>query len=495
MKLEKLLSAVEYTSAAEYDKNFEIDEICHDSRRTREGALFVCIKGAASDGHDYAYSAYSRGCRHFVAEHAVDLPDDAVIFTVDNTRTALADLAAEFFGHPADELFIIGLTGTKGKTTTALMIYNVLNACGLKCGYIGSNGIDFGGFHYETVNTTPESLSLQSYMRQMCLAGVKYLAMEVSSQALYMNRVRGISFDLCIYTNLSKDHIGGAEHPTFEHYMECKRKLFTDYGAKTVIYNADDGYAKAMISDVAPSTRLISYALCNGADYKADGIAKFRQADKLGVSFDFLNEGCIYKTKIGFPGSFSVYNALAAIATCRECGISKGKIAEVISGVQISGRFETVQALPYATFIIDYAHNEVSLTSALETLRSYEPKRLICLFGSVGGRTKGRRAELGRAAAELADFSVLTADNPDFEDPENVIRDIETQFSGKDNYIKIPDRKEAIRYAASIAREGDIFLFAGKGHENYQLVNGEKLPFSEKQILLEACEELMRQEV
>lgn len=487
MKLEKLLSSIKYSYNGNLPLSSEIDELCHDSRRAREGALFVCIKGAASDGHDYAYSAYSRGCRHFIAERTVDLPNDALVFIVDDTRKALALLSAEFFNHPSDELFIIGVTGTKGKTTTALMIYNILNACGQSCGYIGSNGIDFGGFHYETLNTTPESLSLHRYMREMRMAGVKFLAIEVSSQALYMNRVLGISFDLCIYTNLSVDHIGGAEHPTFEHYMECKRSLFTDYNAKSIIYNADDRYASAMTEGAPANTRLISYSLQKDSDYRGNKIEKSKGSDRLGVSFELLNNRQIYKTGIGFPGNFSVYNALAAIAACRECGIELDEITKTITDVQIQGRFETVQALPYATFIIDYAHNEVSLTSALETLRGYEPNRLICLFGSVGGRTKGRRAELGRAAARLADFSIITADNPDFEDPNSVIDDIATQFCGKDNYIKIADRKDAILYAVKMAREGDIFLFAGKGHENYQLVCGEKLKFSEKEILLEAC--------
>ena len=494
MKLKQLLSAVTVKEiSGNYDPDFEIEELCHDSRRTHEAAMFVCVNGATVDGHDFALSAYNRGCRHFVAERELSLPGDANIFILNDSRKALALLSACFFENPADELYIIGLTGTKGKTTTALMIYNILNACGQKCGYIGSNGIDFGDFHYETANTTPESFDLHQYMREMRMAGVKYLAIEVSSQALYMGRVYGIKFDTCIYTNLSQDHIGGNEHPSFEHYKLCKKSLFTDYGAEAVIYNADDGYADEMIS--GSNGRKISYAVHSEADFKASALGKFREADKLGVSFDFINHGVFFSTSIAFPGSFSVYNALAAIAACNECGIELEAISEAISKVQIKGRFETVSALPYATFIIDYAHNEISLTSALETLRAYEPKRLICLFGSVGGRTKGRRAELGRTAARLADYSILTSDNPDFENPEDVIADIETQFAGQDNYVKIPDRQKAIEYAVSIAKEGDIFLFAGKGHENYQLVNGEKIAFSEKKILLEACAKLSEQKI
>ena len=488
MELSKILSVVNFTENTKYDTEFDIEEICHDSRRAGEKSLFICLKGATVDGHDYTVSAYSRGCRHFVVERKVDLPDDAFVFTVDNSRKALALMSAEFFGNPADELYIIGITGTKGKTTTALTIYEILNRCGLKCGYIGSNGIDFGNFHFETANTTPESYDLHQYMREMRLAGVRYLAIEVSSQALYMGRVYGIKFDACVYTNLSQDHIGGNEHPTFEHYMMCKRSLFSDYGADVIIYNADDGYSKDMLCEAPSTAKKLGYALYNESDYKAQNISQYKETDKLGVAFDFTFEGARFDTQISFPGTFSVYNALAAIAVCRECGLDLAKIAKVITEVQIKGRFETVQALPYATFIIDYAHNEVSLTSALETLRAYNPNRIICLFGSVGGRTKGRRAELGSVAARMADFSILTADNPDYENPDDVIKDIETQFAGQNNYVKIPDRKKAIEHAVSIAQEGDIFLFAGKGHENYQLVNGEKLPFSEKEILLKACE-------
>jgi len=494
MKLKELLSPIEYTPSSFFDGDFDIEELCHDSRRTHEGALFVCIKGAIADGHRFASSAYERGCRYFVAEHSLDLPDDAVVFITQNSRKALALMSAAFFGYPADELYVIGITGTKGKTTTALTVYSIMNACGLKCGYIGSNGVDFGDFHYETSNTTPESYDLHQFMREMRLAGVKYLAMEVSSQALYMDRVWGIKFDACVYTNLSPDHIGGNEHPTFEHYKDCKKALFSDYGAKLMIYNTDDGYGEEMAT-AAQGAKKLGYSIYSESDYRATELEKYREPHGLGISFTFTNEGNRYGTRLPLPGKFSVYNALAAIAVCRECGIGLEAVCEAISKAQIKGRFETVEALPYSTFIIDYAHNEVSLTSALETLRAYEPKRLICLFGSVGGRTKGRRTELGRTAAALADFSILTSDNPDFEDPDNILSDIESQFSGKDNYVKIPDRAKAIEYAVSMAREGDIFLFAGKGHENYQLICGEKLPFSEKKILLEACGRLAEQKI
>ena len=477
---------------ASADLSRRISSLCHDSRKANEGSLFVCIKGAVSDGHDYARMAYDRGCRVFAAEHALpDLGEDATVILCEDTRVALATLSSRFFGNPADELFVIGITGTKGKTTTALMIYGILNACGLPCGYIGSNGIDYGSFHGETPNTTPESYTLQMFMREMVNVGVKYLVMEVSSQALYLHRVHGISFDLCLFTNLSEDHIGGAEHPDFNHYKNCKKMLFSDYGAKTVIGNADDEYTEEMLSAAPGGTKIIRYSTDAPADYRATDATLFRHADCLGISFRYSHGTNSYDASLNFPGKFSVYNALAAIATCHECGLSLDDIAKSLENVHIKGRFEMVRALPYATFIIDYAHNRASMTSALETLRLYNPTRLICLFGSVGGRTQGRRVELGAVASQLADLCILTSDNPDFEDPNAILDDIASQFRfGGCPYVRIPDREEALRYAVSIAREGDVFLLAGKGHETYQLILGEKRPFSERKILMDAAASL-----
>lgn len=471
------------------DLSLRISSLCHDSRKAGSNCIFVCIKGATADGHNYARMAYDRGCRIFAAEHSLpNLGEDATVLLCTDTRITLADLSARFFGTPSDKLFVIGITGTKGKTTTALMIYNILNARGLPCGYIGSNGIDYRSFHGETPNTTPESYTLQLFMREMVNVGVKYLVMEVSSQALYHHRVHGISFNLCLFTNLSEDHIGGSEHPDFEHYKNCKKSLFSDFGAKTLIYNVDDPYGTEMMSAAPSGTEILGYSTERDADYQATDATLFRHADCLGINFRYRHEGRTYDTALNFPGKFSVYNALAAIATCRACGLSPDEIAESLGDVYIKGRFELVRALPYATFIIDYAHNRASLTSALETLRLYNPSRLICLFGSVGGRTQGRRVELGSVAASLADFCILTSDNPDAEDPDAILDDIASQFRfGGCPFVRIPDRAEAIRYAVSIAREGDVFLLAGKGHEDYQLVFGEKQPFSERDILMDAA--------
>ncbi len=492
MKLKKLLEGIDgicQNGGEIPEKN--ISDVFFDSRKACGAGVFVCLRGSLSDGHVYASSAYEKGCRFFVAERELDLPSDAFVFLCPDTRIALAKMSDNLFDHPSHELFIIGITGTKGKTTTALMIYNILNAAGFACGYIGTSGIDYGDFHIDAVNTTPESYITQMYMRHMRLAGVKYLVMEVSSQALYMHRVHAVNFDITLFTNLSVDHIGGSEHPTFEHYKDCKKSFFSNYGARTVIVNADDGYADEMESAAPMGTKLLRYALHKDADLRAAAPTRYRDSDSLGISFPFTENGQKYDASLPFPGKFSVYNALASIAVCRECGVEMTEILRHLASVRVAGRFELVNALRDVTFVIDYAHNEVSLTSALETLRQYEPKRLICLFGSVGGRTFGRRAELGRAAASMADLCILTSDNPDGEDPMHILNEIAAQF-GENScpYVILPDRAEAIRYAVSIAKRGDIVLFAGKGHERYQLIHGEKIPFCEKDILLDACGQL-----
>lgn len=492
MLLSDLLKKIEYKMIGNAAPDTEILSVCRDSRLAEKGSLFVCIKGTAIDGHDFARSAYSKGTRLFLAEKELALPDDATVVIIPDTRRGLAEASAEFYCHPEKELRIVGITGTKGKTTTALTAYGVLNAAGISTGYIGSNGVRFATYSHRTANTTPESCELYKYMRLMVDAGVKCLVMEVSSQAIYMSRIHGITFETCAFTNLYHDHIGGVEHPTFEHYRDCKRRLFTDFGAKNVIYNADDAHAEYMIKD-ADAQKISCSCEDKLCDFNASGIKAPDENGKLCVSFDIKLGTNHARTSVRMPGLFSVYNALLTTAICHTLGLSIYKTAKLLPSVSIDGRFEVIDALPDASFVIDYAHNGASLEAALKALREYEPKRLICLFGSVGGRTFDRRHELGEVAAFLADFCILTSDNPDHEPPEKIINDIAECFekSGSCPYIKVADRREAIRYAVKNARKGDIVLLAGKGHEDYQLINGKKLPFSERAIILEAAEELL----
>ncbi|MBE6598617.1 MAG: UDP-N-acetylmuramoyl-L-alanyl-D-glutamate--2,6-diaminopimelate ligase, partial [Ruminococcaceae bacterium] len=397
-------------------------------------------------------------------------------------RLALSDIAKVFYDNAADRLKIIGITGTKGKTTTAILIAAILNGAGIKCAYIGSNGIVIGGRHYETVNTTPESLELHKYFKIMEDEGTTHVVMEVSSQALMHYRVRGLSFEAIAYTNLSPDHIGTGEHASFEEYRDAKRLLFTEYDSKYAIVNADDGYSVYMTESYRGTT--ITYGLRTPSHFTGSGITTFRNETALGIDFMCTHNGEITPIRLRTPGDFSAYNGLCAIAVSSVMGVSPERAASVLRTASITGRFEIVDAIHGVTFLIDYAHNGLSLTSALRFLREYDPARLICVFGSVGGRTQNRREELAHAASALADYSIITSDNPDREDPEAIIRDIMEHFDRAKPHEIIVDRTDAVKKAVRMAKEGDIVLFAGKGHETYQLINGKKVPFSERDLIL-----------
>lgn len=486
MKLNELMTAI----GAVTDSEAEIGRIEYDSRIATSDTLFVCLVGASADGHDYAPVAYQSGCRAFLTERMLDLPSDAVQIVTENTRAALADISAKFYGYPAGQLKIIGITGTKGKTTTALLVSAILNKNGMNCAYIGSNGVMINGVTHETVNTTPESRDLHRYFRMMVDSGVKYAVIEVSSQDLAHHRVRGIRFEVAAYTNLSPDHIGTGEHPDFEDYMMSKASLFSSYGAGHIVYNADDDHAGTMIKNA--TGECVSYGIQSEADYRGGGISPYRDETSLGVRFEVAHGGEYTEVSLRSPGGFSAYNGLCAIAICHCLGISPADSAAALRTTAVQGRFEIVDGLRGRTFIIDYAHNGLSLTSALSVLREYNAARLICVFGSVGGRTKGRRAELAHAASNLADFCIITSDNPNYELPSEIIADIVANYDGPAPYLTIEGREEAVRSAVRLSREGDIVLFAGKGHETYQLIYGKKEPFSERDIILDECDAVIR---
>ncbi len=484
MNLTALLAEISYQVVQGQDR--EITAITYDSRQAGAGSLFVCLPGAFADGHDYAKGAYNRGCRAFLCQRMVDLPEDAFQAVTADTRSALATISATFYGHPAGKLKIIGITGTKGKTTTALLIHSILEKNHIPCGYIGSNGVLMAGELTPTVNTTPESLALQGYFSAMVAAGITHAVIEVSSQALEHNRVQGLEFDTVVFTNLSPDHIGKGEHESFEAYRAAKRKLFTDYGCQLIVYNADDEASGFMLQDVnAPK---LAFSTQNAeAEFYGSRLGLFREDTSLGICFDCTHGGKTDPVSVRTPGAFSVYNALGAIAVCSRYGVSVEAAAEALGKTSVTGRFEVVDGIPGRTFIVDYAHNGLSLTSALQVLRQYQPERLICLFGSVGGRTQGRRQELAEAASQYADYCIITSDNPDWEAPEEIIRQILCHYDPATPYTLEPDREKAVRLAVNMARFGDIVLFAGKGHETYQLIQGVKHPFSERRIIEEVC--------
>ena len=486
MLLSDLIKKLEYTQNI---TDCEVTHITCDSREAREGSIFVCIKGFSTDGHLFAMKAYQNGCKVFVCERRPEhMPEDARIVLVKSSRRALAILSCELYRDPSKELTVIGITGTKGKTTTALMVKQMLDEAGIPTGYVGSNGVIYGANRIEPTNTTPESYRLQQYMRAMLDCGMKAVVMEISSQALKFGRVFGIKFDITMFTNLSPDHIGPSEHDSFEDYLLSKKKLFDDFEAKTVIANADDPHTSRMLSDC--KAKKILYSLNAPVDYRASDISLYKSDDVLGTKFLCHTKSGILKCTLNIPGDFNVHNALATVAIARELNINSELIENALAKMSVEGRFETVHSPNGTRFVIDYAHNGLSLSSAITALRQYGPDRIICLFGSVGCRTHVRRAQLGKVASEQADFSILTSDNPDTEDMQGIINEIALQFTDPSQYISIPDRAEAIKYAFSIAKPNDIVLLAGKGHERYQLINGQNEYFCEREIIEKLIEEL-----
>ena len=488
MILSLLLGKIKIEYKTKGDLQIDVTDICYDSRKAGKGIFFFCLCGASSDGHDYARKAYDSGCRVFALERDIDLPDDATCVYFENTREALAYVSAAFFDFPAKQMRLVGITGTKGKTTSANMIAKCLCNAGIPCGYIGTSGIDYAELHFDTKNTTPESYELHKTFRAMLDSGVKCAVLEVSSQALFNFRVAGIEFLCGVYTNLSPDHIGPTEHPNFEHYKSCKKRLFSM--CEKGVFNADDDYFADMTQDAKCS--ISSYGIKNEADYCAKALLPFNDGGRLGVSCTVTARGKQTSLKLSMPGEYSVLNALAVITVCDIFGVSPESSAKALENVFVPGRFEIVPMFGDRIFIIDYAHNEVSLKTLLETVRSYNPKRIVCLFGSVGERTKNRRRGLGSVASELADLSIITSDNPGNEKPMDIACEIASYFKSSDKYIKIPDRAEAIRYAVQNSRPGDIVLLCGKGHENYQLIGSERVPFCERELLLDEYKKISK---
>ena len=494
MKVSFLLAEAAYPYSVLGDKTLfskaELTELTYDSRTASPNTGFVCLSGVRTDGHAYAEKAYALGCRVFFVERALALPEDALQILVNNTRAALPYLSDALFSHPQKELCVIGVTGTKGKTTVTNLIASVLNASGRDAGTIGTIGISYHGKTAPTVNSTPESYVLHKTFREMADAGVKYVVMEVSSQAMFTYRVDGIRFDAAVFTNLTKDHVGEGEHPTFEHYKDCKKRLFSrcDYA----LLNSDSPYSAEFAAACACPHEIFSRADGTNADLRAENIQPWKHDTALGISFDVWEHGQLCgNCSLRLPGVFNAENALAAAGILRHLGLTWQEILPPLARAAVPGRFEILDALPYCTVVLDYAHNGMSMESLLSTVRSYQPKRILCVYGSVGGRTYERRRELAAVSGDLADFCIITTDNPDFEDPEQIVAEISSYYT-EDScpHLAVVDRKEAILRALSMALPGDILLFCGKGHETYQIVRGTRVPFSEKEIISSACAEM-----
>ena len=463
----------------------EITAITDNTARAHQDTLFVCVRGARFDGHALAIHAYENGCRLFLAECPLSLPTDAQIFLVKSTRRALALLACRFYGNPSHSLSVIGITGTKGKTTTAALLSSLLTKSGIPSGYIGTNGICYGTCERDTANTTPDPLTLQKALFDMQRAGMRAAVIEVSSQALMQYRTLGIRFSAVLFTNLFPDHIGNNEHPTFEAYRDCKHTLFTDYDSPIAIWNADDRATAFMRTGCTAKRNLFVSCADPSADVFFSVPTPIRAQNLLGIRFTVKTPEESQTITLPLVGACNACNAALATAAASACfSLPLSRIADALSTCVVEGRSRVMTLANGGTAVIDYAHNGESLSRILSALREYNPRRLLCLYGSVGERTQMRRGELARAAIKYADLSILTSDNPGCEDPERIIDEIATQYDRVGAiYLRCADRTRAIRLALDRTEAGDILLLAGKGHEKYQLVGKEKLPFCESDII------------
>ena len=399
----------------------------------------------------------------------------------------MAQMSAAYFGYPARKMTLVGVTGTKGKTTTTHMIKTVLESAGHVVGLVGTNGITIRDTHMETANTTPESYELQKAFAQMVEAGCDTALMEVSSQGLKMERVGGIFFDVGVFTNISPDHIGPGEHADFEEYLHYKGLLFQR--CRHGVVNADDEHLEGLLE--GHTCDLVTFGFSPKADYRTDDYTLLRSRDFLGAAFHISGAEDL-DVRVNMPGRFSVYNALCAVAVARVLGVPHAAIQGALERVNVKGRAEMVPISDDFTILIDYAHNELSMESLLHTLRDYKPKRLVCIFGCGGNRSKLRRYAMGECAARMADFTILTEDNNRFEKVEDIIADIK-QGMAKGNpdapYVEIHDRLDAIHYAIDHAQPGDLIALIGKGHESYRDRMGEKTPFLERELIEEYARE------
>ncbi len=465
----------------------EITKVIYDSRKIEEGCLFICIKGANVNGHDFVTEACEKKAACVVVCEKTEVPEstDTTVIMVEDTRYAMAFISAAYFNHPAEELKVIGITGTKGKTTTTYLVKSILEQAGHKVGLIGTIETIIGDTHIHANNTTPESYLLQETFRKMADEGLDSVVMEVSSQGLMLHRTQGFVFDFGIFTNLEPDHIGPNEHSSFEDYLACKGLLFKQ--CKIGIVNADDTHCRDVIS--GHTCEILTYGLNTEADYRAKDMKLERESGHIGVAFTVEGKTNMQVT-IPTPGRFSVYNALTAIAICDQFGVKKEVVKYALLQAKVKGRIELVKVSNEFTLMIDYAHNAMALKSLLGTLREYNPKRLVSVFGCGGNRSRQRRFEMGEVSGKLADLTIITSDNPRFEEPSVIIEDIETGIKKTTgDYIKIEDRKEAIRYAILNGQPGDIIVLAGKGHEDYQEIQGVKYPMDERVLIQEILEE------
>ena len=476
MKLSTLLQGVKTLSAYE---DVEIERITDKDKDTKENTLFVCIDGDRYDGHRMVGNAIKSGAVAVLTER--DLHCEKQII-VENTRKAYSQIASNFYDNPAKKLKLIGVTGTNGKTSTAFFIKNMLNNQGVKCGLIGTIENDLGDNISEAILTTPEPMELQKLFREMVNNGCEYCVMEVSSQALAQKRVYGLEFEISILTNITIDHLD--YHITMENYINSKLELFKN--SKKAVVNIDDNNIKSIIHRISCPTVTISTTL-NNADYTAKNVL----CNENFVQYELVGTDCIGRVKVFLPGEFTVYNSLCSGVTLIELGFSIDNISKSAEKIEkVKGRAEKVPIPRDYTVIIDYAHTPDGLESILNCIKGFAKGKVITVFGCGGDRDKSKRAEMGRIAGELSNIAIVTSDNPRTENPLLIINDILGGMEKtKSRLAIIENRRQAIEFALSKARKGDVVLLAGKGHETYQIIGNKKIHFDEREIIAEYFKE------
>lgn len=453
----------------------EIKNIVIDSKLASKNALFICISGTGFDGHDYIRQAENYGASAIITEKECDCKATQII--VENTRVAMSVLAAEFYGHADKKMKIVGITGTNGKTTTTYILKNILEKAGLKCGIIGTLGVIYGDVYREPTLTTPDPLDLHEIFADMHKSGIKVVVMEVSAHALFLDKVEGINFEVGIFTNLTQDHLDFFEN--LENYKKAKMKLFENGRCKFVVSNSDDEVGLEIIKTVKNA---VSYGIDNPADVFAVNI---NESDS-GTEYFINLFDRVYEIKTPLIGRFNVYNSLAAATASALLGV-KTDAAEIgLSDIKtVSGRMEKVYGEKFDVFI-DYAHTPDGLKKSLESLKCLCKKRLICVFGCGGNRDVGKRRLMGKISGEIADFTVITSDNPRYEEPMKIIGEIEKgMMEATKNYVIVQNRTEGIKYALDYAKDGDTVLIAGKGSERYQEILGTKHIYNDKDAVKE----------
>jgi UDP-N-acetylmuramoyl-L-alanyl-D-glutamate--2,6-diaminopimelate ligase len=485
MKLGRLVRGIAGASI-EGSASVEVSSLAYDSRQVQPGALFVALPGARLDGLGFVDDAVRRGAVAVLHEGPPKAMRGVPSVRVGCVRAAMADVAAEWNGHPSRKLRVVGVTGTNGKTSTTHMVRDVLRAAGTRCGLVGTIGYECGGRRLPASRTTPESVDVQRMMAESLQAGDAAMAIEASSQGLAAERLRGVRFAAVAFTNLTPDHLDF--HGTMENYFAAKRRLFealcADGGRGPAIVNLDDAYGRRLASEPMLADRLVGYgfsadAAVRAMDVRADaGGSEFRVATPWGES----------EIRLPLPGRFNVYNALAALAACGALGTPLPAMAGALASLRpVTGRLEAIPD-PRGTrhLFVDYAHTEDALSNVLQTLRETLSGRIVCVFGCGGDRDAAKRPRMGAVVSRLADLAFVTSDNPRNEDPDEIIRQIAVGMDPARPFRVEPDRSAAIRAALRELRDGDALLVAGKGHETYQEIGGRSIHFDDREAVREA---------